>query len=103
VSLHRGRRRLLHVWPVLEVLAALRPPGGASEVVEGDGREAAFREAQRELLVEAVEAPDVREDDDPDLGRLLGRGCKRGEPVAVRSLERQVLVRDRSAAENRNR
>jgi hypothetical protein len=64
------------MWPVLEVVAA---PGGtcrSPEVVEGDGRIAAFGEPKGELLVEAVEPANVGKDDDADARRLLGAAAK---------------------------
>ena len=64
VRLNPVRRRLLHVRHVLEVVAALLCAGRASEVVERDRGVPALGEAQGELLVEAVEAADVREDHD---------------------------------------
>ena len=60
IGLHARRCRLLHVRHVLEVVVALLDTGGPSEVVEREGRVAAFREAERELLVEAIEPADVR-------------------------------------------
>ena len=54
----------------------------------------ALGEAERELLVEAVEPADVREDHDPGAARLVGRGGEGGEPVAVPGLEHEVVVRD---------
>ena len=64
VGLHLLLRELLHERHVVPVVRPLVDPGGAAEVVEGDGRVAALGEAERELLVEAVEAPDVGEDHD---------------------------------------
>ncbi len=55
---------------VLELVVALRDSRRAAEVVEGDRRVSALGEPQRELLVEAVEAADVREDHDADARRL---------------------------------
>ena len=103
VCLHRGSRRLLDVRHVLEAVVTLRCPRGAPEVVEGDGGHAALRKPQRELLVEAIQAADVREDDDADLRRLCRSRGESGEPVAVVRLQRQILVRDGRAADDRDR
>ena len=72
-------RRLRDVIHVREVVVALGDAGGAPEVVEGDGGIAALAEAQRELLVEAVEAADVREHDDADRAGLVREGGEGGE------------------------
>src|SRR5438552_3071359 len=64
VGLHALGRRLLAVRPVVEVLAALLGARGAAVEVECDRGVAALGEAEGELLVEAVEAANVREDDD---------------------------------------
>src|SRR5947207_5117325 len=103
VGLHRRRRRLVYMRPVFELLVALRRTRGPAEVVECDRGDAALGEAQGELLVEAVEATDVREDHDADLRRLVGRRRKGGEGVAVGRLQSQILVRDGRAADDRNR
>ena len=103
VGLHALGRGLLHVRHVLEVVAALLGAGRAPEVVEGDRCVAALCEAQRQLLVEAVEAADVREDDDADSSVLLGRGHERREPVSVRGLEHELLVRDGCARDRTDR
>ena len=76
---------------VRELVVALRHAGGAPEVVEGDRGIAALAEAQRELLVEAVEAADVREHDDADGPRLVRDGGERGELVAVGRPEGEIL------------
>ena len=83
VRLHSLGRRLLDVRPVLEVVAALLDAGRAAEVVDRDGGVAALREAQRELLVEAVEPADVRQDDDAGARRLVGQRRERREARAV--------------------
>ena len=86
------------VLRVREVVVALADAGRAAEVVDRDRRVPALGEAQRELLVEAVEAAHVGQHDDARRGRLLGRGRERGEAVAVGRLEHEILVRDRRAA-----
>ncbi len=75
VRLNLGRRDDADVLHVVEVVVALRDAGGAPEVVERDGRVAALGEAQRELLVEAVEATHVRQDH--DAGRRRPRRAMR--------------------------
>ena len=77
---------------VLEVVAALRRAGGATEVVECDGGDASLGKSQRKLLVKAVQPAHVGQDHDPDAGPLLRQGCERGEAVSVRGLEDDVLV-----------
>src|SRR5215831_19822663 len=66
--------RLLHMLPVLEVFATLPDPGRAAEVVDRDRPVPALGEAQRELLVEAVEPAHVREDHDARPRRLVRLG-----------------------------
>ena len=72
IGLHARRCRLLHVRHVLEVVVALLDAGGPSEVVEREGRVAAFCEAEREFLVEAIEPADVGQDHDADARWLFG-------------------------------
>ena len=103
VLLHELRLRLLHVLHVLEVVAALRDAGGAAEVVDRDRDVAALGEAERELLVEVVEAAHVRQDHDARRRRPVGHRAKRSETIAVGRLERQVVVRDRRARDRRDR
>ena len=71
----------------LELVVALRDARGAPEVVDRDRLVPALGEAERELLVEAVEPADVREDHDPGAARLVRGGGERGEPVPVPGLE----------------
>src|SRR5581483_10643955 len=96
VRLDALRRRLRDVVHVRKVVVPLRHAGRAPEVVEGDRRVPALGEAERELLVEAVEAAYVREDDDADAARLVGRGGERREAVPVLRLQHEILVRDGS-------
>jgi hypothetical protein len=103
VRLNAPRRRLVDVRPVFEVVVALRRPGGAAEEVERNGGDAALGQAQRQFLVEPVEAADVRQDHHADVGRHFRRRGEGGEAVAVRRLERQVLVRDGRALDDRDR
>ena len=95
--------RLLDVRHVLEVVVPLPGACRPAEVVERDRGVPALGEAQRELLVEAVEPADVGQDHDPGAARLVGRGREGGEPVAVPRLEHEVVVRDRRAREHRDR
>jgi len=88
---------------VVEVVVSLGDPRRAPEVVERKCGEAALGEAQRELLVEAIEAPDVREDHDPDRSRLVRGREEGGEPVSVGGHEHEVVVRDGGARNRRNR
>jgi len=81
------------------LLDACRP----AEVVEGDGRVPALGEAQCELLVEAIEAADVRKDHDARRPRLVGHGGEGREAVAVRRVEHEVVVRHGGARDDRDR
>ena len=103
VGLDLLRRDRLHVRPVLEVVAALLHSGRAAEVVERERRVAALREAQGQLLVEAVEAAHVRQDHDALRRGLLGSGQEGGEAVPVARLQHEVVVRDRRAGDDRDR
>src|SRR6185436_8583598 len=103
VGLHplgRGLADLLHVVPVV---VTLRNSGGATEVVERNGGEATLREAEGDLLVEAVEAADVRKDHDADGRRVFRRRGERGEAVPVTCVEDEILVRDGGAPDDRDR
>src|SRR5207237_3413200 len=64
--------RLRDVLHVREVVATLAHAGGPAEVVDRDGGDPALGEAKRELLVEAVEPADVRQDDDTRAARVVG-------------------------------
>src|SRR5439155_5337530 len=81
VGLDQIRLRRLDVRHVLELVVTPSDAGGAPEIVDRDGGEAALRKPERELLVEAIEAADIREDDDAHRGRLLRNGPERGKPV----------------------
>ena len=67
------------------------------------GRLPALGEPQGELFVEAVETADVREDDDSDAARLIGKRGECGELVPVGGLEHEVLVRDGGSRDGRDR
>ena len=85
------------LWDVLapgELVAALGDPRRAPEVVDRERGEPALGKPQRELLVEAVEAADVRENDDADPARLVGQGRERRELIPVSGFEDEILVRD---------
>jgi hypothetical protein len=96
-------REPLDVRRVVEVVVALPGTGGAAEVVDRDRRIPAFREPERELLVEAVQPADVREDDDARFRVAVGRREECGEVGAVGGPERQVVVRDGRARDDGNR
>ena len=95
--------RLLDVLAVGKVLPALCDARGAAEVIDRDRAVATLGEAQSELFVEAVETAHVREDDDADVRRLVGRRVERREARAVGRLELEVLVRDGGAGDHGNR
>jgi hypothetical protein len=103
IALHACDGRLGRVLPVVEVLAALADARRAAEVVERDRRVAALGEAERELLVEAVEPADVGEDRDADACWFIRGRHERGEAVAVAPLENEVVVGHRGTAEHRDR
>src|SRR5581483_9704079 len=96
-------RRLLAMRRVIEVLAPLLRAGRAPVVVEGDRGVAALGEAESELLVEPVEAADVREDHDPGCRRPVGEGGEGGEAIPVRRLEHEVVVGDSRPGDRRDR
>jgi hypothetical protein len=96
-------RGLGDVLRVREVVVALGDAGGAAEVVDRHGLVPALGKAERELLVEVVQPPHVREDDDPGRGRLVGMSRERGEVVAVGCLEDEILVRNGRARDYRYR
>jgi hypothetical protein len=83
------------VLRVREVVAALADAGSPAEVVDRDRLDPALPEAKRELLVEPVEAADVRKDDDTSPAALIRHGREGGEAVPVFGLEDEVLVRHR--------
>ena len=104
VGPHALGGRLVDVLPELEVLAALRHAGRAAEVVEGHRRVAVLGQPQGELLVERVEAPDVRQDHHR-LGRrrtAVRVGREGREAVAVGGLEDEVAVIDRGPLQRRD-
>ena len=90
--------RLRHVLHVRELVVALVDARGATEVVESNRGIAALGEAKRELLVEAIEPADVRQDDDTHRPRLVRPGRERGEPGSVGGLEGGVFREDGGAA-----
>ena len=87
---------------VIEVGASLLDACGAAEVVDRDRRMPTLREAQRQLLVEGVEAPHVGEHHDADPGGLLRGREETGEAVAVFRLEDEVVVRDSGPGDHRD-
>ena len=95
--------RLRDVRGVVEVVAPLRRARRPTEVVDRDRVEAALGEAEGKLLVEAIEPPNVREDDDADPVGLVGGRLEGCEAVAVGRLELDVIVRDRSAGNSGDR
>jgi hypothetical protein len=94
VGLHLLLRELLHEWLVVPVVRPLVDAGRAAEGVERDRGVAALGEAQRELLVEAVEAADVRQDHDAGRDVTVRNGAEGGEAIAVGAPEDEVVVRD---------
>jgi Regulator of chromosome condensation (RCC1) repeat len=99
VGLDRVLRRLGHVVRVREVVVALADARGAAEVVERHRRDPTLAEAERELLVEAVEPTNVGQDYDAGAARLVGKRGESGEAVPVGGLEHEVLVRHRRAGD----
>ena len=87
----------------LAVLGPLVDTRRAAEVVERDRVKAAFGEAERELLVEGVEAPDVRQDHDAGRDVPIWQRPERRELVAVLAFEDEVVVGDGGARDLRDR
>jgi hypothetical protein len=75
--------RLGDVRLVIEALAAIVGRRRTAEVVDRDRVDAAFGEPQRELLVEVVQAADVREDHYACARWRLGLGVERHELRAI--------------------
>lgn len=88
-ALRRRERDVLHVF---ELVVPLGDARRATEVVDGNCRVTALRKAQGQLFVEAIEAANVREDDDANVRALLGRREERGEAIAVGGLELEIFV-----------
>ncbi len=97
-----SRGGLVDVRHELELVVALLGARSASEVVDRDGGVPALGEAERQLLVETVEAADVGEHDHAHAAGLVGRSGKRGEAVAVGGFEDEVAMRDGRARERRD-
>ena len=103
VSLHPLGSRLLDVLPVLELVAALLGSGRPAEVVGRERRITALGEAQRQLLVEAVEATHVGEHHDADPRRLIGSREEGGEAVPVPGLQHEIVMRDSGPGDREDR
>jgi len=75
------------VRPVVEVVVSPLHPRRAAEVVERERRLAALREAQRQILAEAVESAHVREDHDtlPDVASGVARNAAKRLPSRASS------------------
>ena len=84
--------RLVDVRPVLELVVAGARAGGAPEVVERDRSVPALGEAKGQLLVEVVEAADVREDDHARRRLAVGRREEGRELVSVGGRQGQRVV-----------
>jgi hypothetical protein len=96
-------RNGVDVRPAVEVVVPLLGAGGAAEVVERERRVAALRKAQGQLLVEAVQPADVREDHDSGVRHRVGSREEGCEAVAVPRLEHEVVVRDGRTGDHRDR
>ena len=92
---------LVDVGHVVEVVATLLHARGSPEVVDRDRCDSPLGEAERELLVEAIEPADVGQHDDSFAARLFRLGGEGGEPVSVGRLEDQVLVARRRRPRSR--
>jgi hypothetical protein len=103
VELDRRRIGAAEVIRIREVVVALRDAGGAAEVVERDRADVALGEAECELLVEAVQAANVGQDDDAFVRRRIGCCGERREAIPVGRFQDEVLVRDRRAGDARDR
>jgi len=78
---------------------ARRPP----EVVDRDGVDAAFREPERQLIVERVETADIRQYRDTRTPWLGRPGAEGGQDVAVGSGDRRPLALERAAGDRHDR
>ena len=89
-----GRRRSDLRLPVEALRAAMvaDQSGRAAEVVDGDGGEACLGQSLREGDVEAVQAADVREDDDSRPWGVGRKRTSRRELCAVARRQRDVPV-----------
>ena len=103
VELDRRRVGAADVIHVREVVVALGDAGGATEVVERGRGDAAFGEAECELLVEAVQTANVGQDDDAIVRGRIGCCGERGEAVPVGRFQDEILVRDGRAGDGRDR
>ena len=90
-------RRRADVGRVVEVLAAPGVARGPAEVVDGQGVDAALREAQGQLLVERMEAADVGQDHDAGAGRFGRSRPEGGQAVAVGGRQGQPFGVERAA------
>ena len=97
IGLDPRERRLLDVFAVRKVVVAFPDTRGSAEVVDPHRGGAALGEAQRKLLVEAVQATDVGQDHDAVAGRLFRNGGERREARPVSRLEDEIPVRDGGA------
>jgi hypothetical protein len=95
--------QLLHERHVVPVVRPLVDAGGSPEVVEGDRGVAALGKAERQLLVEAVETADVRQDHDAGRKVAIRKRPERRELVAVLTLEDEVVVGDGGTRDPRDR
>jgi hypothetical protein len=89
------------VLPEREVAVARADAGGPPEVVDGHRVHPRLGEALRQLLVEAVEAPDVGEDDRSGVRTLVRVGEERTELGAVGRGQHQVVALDRASPDRR--
>src|SRR6266536_1343637 len=83
VLLYEFRLRLPHMRHVVEVDVTLRDARGTAEIVDRNRDVPPFGEAQRELLIEAVETAHIREDRYARLRHAVREREKGGEPVPV--------------------
>ena len=89
------------MWHVLEVVVSLPESRSPAEVVDRDSGVTPLGEAKRELLVEAVQAPDVRKDHDTDVRRLVRQSREGRKAIAVGSVEHEILMSDGPAGDRR--
>ncbi len=94
VGRQAGPSRLGYVRARVERFVAIADPRGPAEVVDGDCLDAGLGEAHGQLLVVAVQAANVGQDDDRLAGRRRRPGMEGLESIAVGGGEDQRLAFD---------
>src|SRR5262249_17683837 len=90
-------RGLRNVRRPVEFFAPLADARGAPKVIDGDGVYALLSEAQRQLLIEVIQAARIGQDNDAAAARPVRIRAECREAVAIRGREYEILVLDRRA------